>query len=179
MGNTNCNALKSKSLTAEILRRHLSYDPDTGVLCWKEFRNNYVPAGTVAGSIKADGYRHIILNQCTMRAHRVAWCIFYGVHPSGLIDHINGDPLDNRIANLRICNSRQNSHNISARRSASGFKGVATTKRGNFVAQIKAEGVNRYLGVFSKAEDAARRYDAVASIAFGEFANLNFPKAAS
>lgn len=92
------------------------------------------------------------------------------------IDHINGDPTDNRRANLRHATKAQNQMNRSAVVSGSGFKGV-TRNHDNWTATIsRREGgrrIRKYLGTFNSKEDAARAYDAAASILFGEFARTN------
>ena len=91
--------------------------------------------------------------------------------PGFCIDHINGDALDNRRSNLRVCSHRQNSYNVYKE----GFKGVAATKNGKHTAQIEVHGSHINLGTFSGATDAARMYDLAAALLFGEFANFNFP----
>ena len=108
--------------------------------------------------------------------------------PKGLIvDHRNGDTLDNRRHNLRLCTRLDNQHNIHARRSKSGFKGVARVVRrsgaaGNindlrkpWIAMIRCAGKAHYLGYHETAAQAARAYDEAAKRLHGEFANLNFP----
>lgn len=91
--------------------------------------------------------------------------------PSGLcIDHINGDSLDNRKANLRVCSHRENSRNKAKE---NGYKGV-TKVRKSYSAQIQFNGIHVNLGTFSTPSDAARMYDFAAAIFFGDFAAFNF-----
>ena len=81
--------------------------------------------------------------------------------PNGMVvDHINGDPLDNRKCNLRICTQQQNSMNkVKSKSNTTGFKGVHFYKpTGKFVSRIKVDGKNLYLGCFEKAEDAYKAY---------------------
>lgn len=91
--------------------------------------------------------------------------------PDGFcIDHINGNPLDNRKQNLRICSFRENARNVIK----DGFKGVTKTSNGKFQAQIQHKDVHITLGVFHKASEAARMYDLAAALVFKDFAALNF-----
>lgn len=94
------------------------------------------------------------------------------------IDHINGDGLDNRKANLRSCSRAENLHNTrkTARPCSSRFKGVRFHRRhGKYLAEIQAHGKRRYLGCFESEEDAARAYDSAARRLHGQFARLNLP----
>ncbi|MBO9380060.1 hypothetical protein GG804_25150 [Sphingomonas histidinilytica] len=98
-----------------------------------------------------------------------------GVADGIVVDHRNGDTLDNRRANLRACSIAQNNRNTAlSRRSRTGFKGVLP-RRGAFRAYGTVQGKHHHIGMFSTAEDAARAYDAFARQCFGEFACLNFP----
>jgi hypothetical protein len=105
----------------------------------------------------------------------MAWLYVYGYLPK-VIDHINGNPSDNRIANLRDASMSKNSMN---RRTWSkyGFKGVSKGKCGKWHGYIGSARTKtqRHLGTFESIEDAARAYDAAAIEAYGEFALLNFP----
>jgi hypothetical protein len=96
--------------------------------------------------------------------------------PTGfVVDHINGDPLDNRRANLRICTVQQNNWNRRRRPSGhSRFKGV-TLSSGRWTAFIAPNGKQVCLGSFPTEEEAALAYDAAARDAYGHFACLNFP----
>jgi hypothetical protein len=90
-----------------------------------------------------------------------------------LVDHANGDGLDNRRANLRPASRGQNSANARLRRdNRSGLKGVYHHSPGRW----KATCNRKYLGLFPSPEAAARAYDDAAVLAFGEYARLNFPK---
>ncbi|MEK6291064.1 MAG: HNH endonuclease [Paraburkholderia tropica] len=71
------------------------------------------------------------------------------------VDHINGDPLDNRRANLRIVLRKQNAQNISAVRGRAGHRGVESNVWGRFMARAQCNGKRVYLGVFATAEEAA------------------------
>lgn len=104
------------------------------------------------------------------------------VPPGSVIDHINGNGLDNRRANLRICSSKENVRSMHARRGRSGFKGVFEKHPKNcvlkkpFLAQIVVDQKQINLGYYATADEAARVYDAAAKKYFGEFAQLNFPE---
>lgn len=96
-----------------------------------------------------------------------------------MVDHINGDALDNRRQNLRLCVSAQNQRNRQKTPlpTSSRYKGVSRTKRerGKWAAHIEKGGKKTHLGVFGDETDAARAYDAAAREFFGEFARCNFP----
>jgi hypothetical protein len=94
-----------------------------------------------------------------------------------LVDHANGNPLDNTRGNLRSSTPQQNSWNRGLRSdSQTGFKGVTSRRGGKgFTARIQVEGKRRTLGWFKNPIDAARAYDLAAREHFGKFARLNFP----
>jgi hypothetical protein len=94
------------------------------------------------------------------------------------VDHISGDPLDNRRSNLRPCTNRQNSSNQRSRGGSSKYKGVHwNRKQSVWVASIHANYGTQYIGHFNFEEDAAKAYDTRAREVFGEFARTNFAKA--
>ena len=110
----------------------------------------------------------------TIRMHREVVNI-----PDGLeCDHINGNSLDNRKANLRPATRQQNCWNNRKRRpkSLSIYKGVSYSSRGRpWKAMLTVNGKAIYLGSFETQIQAAKAYDEAAKKYFGEFAKLNFP----
>jgi len=99
--------------------------------------------------------------------------------PDGMqTDHINGDGLDNRRANLRICTDVENKRNkglISS--NTSGYKGVSwNAPRKQYQAYIKVNNKVIFLGRYPEPESAGHAYDEAAKKYFGEFARLNFPE---
>lgn len=97
-----------------------------------------------------------------------------------IIDHLDGDTLNNQKSNLRICTSLQNNQN-SARRKHSSFpyKGVCRFSKNKCCSKIVVNKKQITLGVFSNTPEgileAAKTYDEAAKRYFGEFAKLNFP----
>jgi hypothetical protein len=162
-------------IDAKTIRELLNYDPQTGIFTWRPRGISSFDAreaGTVAGGGNGNGYSSITLRGHGGRyyAHHLAWLHFHGQWPSGVIDHINMNRADNRIANLRVANETQNRANTGRRRhNTSGFKGVSNCD-GRWRAKI---GVNRksiHLGTFNTPEAAHEAYMAAARRHFGEFA---------
>lgn len=99
--------------------------------------------------------------------------IIVRAQPGEKVDHRNGDGLDNRRTNLRVCTQAQNNANTRRRRSSkSGFKGVHWYQPGKC---WRAQCRHKHVGYYPTAEEAARAYDDRAVSEFGEFALLNFP----
>jgi HNH endonuclease/AP2 domain len=97
--------------------------------------------------------------------------------PPGMdVDHINGNGLDNRLINLRVCTRSQNLQNKPRRPGTSTFKGVYWNKRDQvWRAYIHVDHSIFTLGTFRDEVEAARTYDAAALRHFGPQARLNFP----
>jgi hypothetical protein len=92
------------------------------------------------------------------------------------VDHINGDTLDNRRENLRVCTRKENNQNCNKRGTLpkSKYKGVVWVKKvGKWKAQIKSDKKTIYLGYFKDELLAAKAYNSAAILYFGEFARQN------
>ena len=93
-----------------------------------------------------------------------------------LVDHKDGNGLNNHRINLRVCNHNDNSGNRRKQAGSSQYKGVSWFKpRKTWRAQICVRGVKVGLGYFHDETEAAKAYDQAALATFGEFANINFP----
>lgn len=95
-----------------------------------------------------------------------------------LVDHINGNGLDNRRQNLRPANQTQNHANSRKRKNTtSPYKGVTWSRSGSkWMSSIRVDGKTQYLGVFEDPIEAAHAYDEAARTIHQEFARLNFPR---
>jgi hypothetical protein len=149
----------------------IDYDSASGKMTWKTKSNNRLKAGQEVGVIKERGYRQFQLDKKRYYVHRVAFYIMVGRWPHFHIDHINGDPSDNRWCNLREATVSQNRMN-SARQSnnKSGHTGVFwNSQKNKWCAVVKVNYYTTNLGFFSNLEDAVAARDAHASKVFGEF----------
>lgn len=149
-----------EKLDVNILRREFDYDPHTGELKrgtrQKKLKHLW---GKAAGFFEAStGYRRVCFQGTTYYVHRLVWFHFYGAMPAHEIDHINGDRLDNRIANLRDIPKKKNLQNRTKILSKTGFLGVTRKPGGKYVAQITVDGKTRSLGRFLTPQAAHRAY---------------------
>lgn len=159
-----------------VLRNLVEYQPETGLIVWRERRGddhwNRRYAGACAlNSSDGRGYKQGLLLGRKVLAHRAAWALFYGQWPSGEIDHIDGDRSNNRICNLRIATKSQNQCNSKkSARNNSGFKGVHwNTRKNMWQAQIMLNKRQHNLGYFETAKDAHAAYAAASERMHGEF----------
>lgn len=161
-----------EALTAERLREVLHYDADTGHFTWLVDASGNAPKGSRAGKPGRRLYGRIRIATILYGAHRLAWLWVHGVWPTGVIDHIDGDPSNNRIANLRDVTHQENIFNQRLRsNSASGLKGVSRDKDGiRWRAYIVKDGRQNWLGSFDTAEEAHAAYCRAAEKLHGEFA---------
>lgn len=147
------------------LKKLLRYYPTEGVFRHLSSSGG-VRKGSVAGTLKSDGYIVIRLHGKRYYAHRLAWFYKTNTFPE-VVDHINLDKADNRWVNLRACNQSQNQFN-SLPRNALGVKGVG--KRGNrYQAKITVYGKFYHLGCYDTLEEASMAYQRVAKQCHGEF----------
>lgn len=163
------NVQRASAPLADI-RDHLKYDPETGVFTWIQTASaRRVKLGQRAGSQDRNGYRRITFCGQTFGEHRLAWYFHTGRMPEEFIDHINGDPSDNRICNLRPASRSENGCNRGAA-NPSLPKGVYfDVTRGQFRALIAKNGRKYHLGYFREAQPAAEAYRAAAADLHGEF----------
>jgi len=158
--------------TAERLRKLLNYDPKTGIFTWRVAPVKWISPGDPAGYSERSAYVRIGIFGRYYRAHRLAWLYVHGEWPPSMIDHINGDPSDNRLANLRVATASQNQGNAKPRKdNAYGTKGVTWHKsHKKWQARIVIDGKQTHLGHFADKQAAIETYRRAAEAQFGEFA---------
>jgi hypothetical protein len=160
-------------LTQDELKRRLRYEPETGEFYWLVTRSKRRFAGKRAGRTMVQGYCIISIDKRSYYAHRLAWLYVHGRWPTAEIDHINDDPADNRLANLREATHAENIRNSRQGRWRSpGMRGVIATKGGAWRAQIKVNGRNLHLGTFKDLADAQAARRAAAELHHREFARI-------
>lgn len=150
-------------LTLKRAQEKLRYDPDTGILLiWarKKWR-------VVGRRAKPGRYRFARIDGKSYIAHRLIWLLVHGAFPTMEIDHKNCDRSDNRLANLRLATSAQNSANLRTIRN--GLKGAYRNGTG-WSSRIQVKGQTYHLGTYPTEQEAHEAYVKAARQHFGEFA---------
>lgn len=168
-------------IALERLKELVSYDRETGRFHWNIDRGGLIMAGHRAGYTRKDGYLVLVLDGESYLGHRVAWFYETGSWPDEMIDHINGNPADNRLANLREATRSQNMMNMAVPpANTSGFKGVSFCKRSNrWDTYITVDRKRRRLGYFQNIEDAVAARKAAEASMFGQFARAEIERLGS
>lgn len=145
------------------LRARFTYNPNTGEMAWREEAKMVggAPRQTdQLGKPNAKGYRKVQVLGSVWYIHRLAWAIHYGEDPGVmLVDHIDGNPSNNRIKNLRlVTHARSLNRSNQVIRSSTGVRGVnaVTAYPGKFIAYVNFEGKRYHLGTFECLEKASK-----------------------
>lgn len=124
------------ALTQERLKEILSYNPVTGEFTWitRASKHNTNKIGKVAGSLhKSTGYLRVCIDGTTYLMHRLVWLYVHGNFPKGdknQIDHIDGDRVNNKLVNLKVCSIAENQRNQKMTiRNTSGVTGVSLSEK--------------------------------------------------
>jgi HNH endonuclease len=161
--------------TAADARSRLSYDPDTGALtrlAFTDTRGKFHRERPVRMTPRRNGYNQVSLLGYPYLVHRVIYLIVTGRWPKHDIDHINGNPADNRWSNIRPATRSQNSANKGRDPvNTSGYKGVHLCGfTGLWRARIKFKGKSTCLGRFTSPEAAHAAYAKAARRIYGAYA---------
>lgn len=134
-----------------------------GEICWKD------SAEPVVWRVRADGRHYVGSKAGSIYRYRALWCLQYGTLP-GSIDHIDGDPSNDMLENLRAADqSQQNANRGAYKSNKAGAKGVYFT-RGKYAAEITWKKTRYRLGYFGTAEEASSAYNRAAKELHKEFA---------
>ncbi|HHK5646392.1 HNH endonuclease [Serratia nevei] len=160
---------KDKSLERdpEKLRSLFSYDPVTGVLAWKTKFSRKINVGDVVSPIE------VMIYGVSFLTYRICFVVHHGrpIREGFVIDHYNGNHLDNRIENIREVTPAQNSMNCRVHASKkSGLPKGVVFGHGLFRARIFINKRLQHLGYFDTPEEASAAYQAAAKEHFGEYA---------
>jgi hypothetical protein len=154
-----------------LLNRLFTYHAGTGDLIWKTPPKNHPRMlNKKAGSLRG-GYLLVQINGLKIGAHRVCFAIYHGRWPNGQIDHINRNPMDNRVCNLRECCQAENVRNHGRKTNNSGLPvGVRSLPSGKFQARISFNKKQIHLGAFNSPAEAHERYKQERIKLFKQFA---------
>lgn len=148
-------------MTREDFLHYFKYDRKEGTLTWvnppksKSYLLNR-EAGTVRQD-KRNFYRLVCVNRKIMTVHKIIWFLETGKWEK-LIDHIDGDGLNNKFSNLKPCSNRKNQHNRYTHRSGRLVGASWDTERRRWFSCIQIEGKTKFLGRFSTEQLAHDRY---------------------
>jgi hypothetical protein len=160
------NYAKETEAAAILAKETFSYDPNTGKLTWLKphsMRGAYI--GKEAGWVTGHGYKEIRFMGRSFKCHRIAWAIHYGCWPNGIIDHINGEKADNRIANLREASGSLNAFNKAIQAATTGR--CVGMRNGKYFARINRNGSGIWLGVYRTEAEAKAAYQGAAMALYG------------
>jgi hypothetical protein len=159
-----------------MIQQLLRYED--GKLYWRKKVSRKINIGDEAGTFrKTDGYRQIMINFQVYRTHRLVYLYHFGYIPE-ILDHINQNPSDNRIENLRPATRTENAYNCKIRPdNTSGVKGVTWDKtKKKWVARVYADQKCVNLGRFVEKESAINAVKLARIKHHGMFASEGMPQ---
>jgi hypothetical protein len=152
--------MKAKPLPSiEKILEVLDYDPNTGVLTWK---NHAGFKWKTAGNPTTHGYLKFQLDRQVCYCHRMIWKIETGKDPANQIDHIDGNKANNHISNLREATQFENKLNQPQQKNnKTGVKNICQEKGKYPTIQIVINGLRIRETGFKTMEEAVLRLDQI------------------
>ena len=166
-------------LTAKRIRELFTYDPNEGLLKWKNDAGRYgrIISGTVAGRVHPEGYRYVTVDGKHYRGSRIVWVYITGEWPEHQIDHRDNNPSNDKWENLREATGSQNKANCrkyKAETASCHLKGVQAVQKKRSIryrAIATKDGQRFHLGYFDTPEEAHAAYLKASDALHGEFAS--------
>lgn len=142
------------------LREVFDFDPETGVFTRLVSVSNIKAGYSTPGSPAKNGYLRLRIDGRLYYSHRLAWLWVYGSWPNKNIDHIDGNPRNNAISNLRLADQSENLQNISkSSKAQSGLRGAYLERStGRWCSKIMIDKKSIHLGTFETPEAAHAAY---------------------
>ena len=158
---------EAKSLYNKL---HTLFEYRNGKLYWKVSRQA-IQIGAEAGCMRSTGYVIITIAQKYYQAHRLIFLMHHGYLPE-MVDHVDGNPSNNDILNLRASDRHTNQYNSKVSdRNTSGVKNVCWHKtKQRWMVKIKAHGKIHNLGYYKDLESAKLKAQEARSLLHKEFA---------
>jgi hypothetical protein len=150
----------SSPLSAEMARELFTYNPSTGILANRVRRGTRGLVGAPVGSDNGRGHLIVKVGGRNYLVHRLIWLVVHGRWPADELDHIDGNPANNALDNLREATRAQNAQNkVGENGAASRFIGVSWhSAASKWRAEICASGQRFSLGVFASEAEAYAAY---------------------
>lgn len=141
-----------------------------GELYWA-VNKGHIRAGAIAGTVNSTGRKQVAINRKLYKVHRIIYAMHHGAVPP-CIDHIDGNPLNNRIENLRAATHSENMYNLGAKsNNKTGEKGVFWDDiKQRWVAYCYVKGKKIYAGYHKKFESAVDAVRELRARLHGSFA---------
>jgi len=149
-----------QELTKEFLLWLFYYDRENGKLYWKNhwaFNRAKALIGKEAGTVNLDGYLKITIDYKIYSIHTIIYFIENNIWPP-IVDHIDGDKLNNKITNLRSVTQRKNVQNLDKHRSGKLVGAIKIKGYDEWRSRIHVDGKQRHLGYFNTELEAHQRY---------------------
>jgi hypothetical protein len=159
-----------KHLPASVLHELLAYDPENGIITWRNPGYRAAIKET-AGTLNGVGGTLIMINQVQYLARKIVWCMMTGLWPALEVNHLDADNTNFKWSNLRLASRSENAVTRKRRKdNTSGHKGIywcRQTQKWRVI--ISNNGQTEHLGRFEELDDAIRERTRRMTSLYGEF----------